>query len=230
LAREIAAKSTVLIKNYEAVLPLTVAEEIGGEGKCIAVFGDQTTISGGGSGHVSPPYIISPTQGIQTAITKLDSSITVKYCRGDDLKAASALASRCGTAVVIVATTSSEGSDRTTLSLGEAQDNLVYAVAGVNNRTIVAVTNPGAVLLPWASLESVKAILVRGFPGQENGNSLADVLFGIVNPYARLPVTMPNKDNEVLFTSEQYPGIGSPPDATYTEELLIGYRYHLKFY
>jgi beta-glucosidase len=106
----------------------------------------------------------------------------------------------------------------------------VYAVAGVNNRTIVAVTNPGAVLMPWASLESVKAILVRGFPGQENGNSLADVLFGIVNPYARLPVTMPNKDNEVLLTSEQYPGIGSPPDATYTEELLIGYRYHLKFY
>jgi beta-glucosidase len=37
---------------------------------------------------------------------------------------------------------------------------------------------------------------VSWLPGQEAGNGLADVLFGVVNPYARLPVTFPNKDNE----------------------------------
>ena len=68
-------------------------------------------------------------------------------------------------------------------------------------------------------------------PGQEAGNALADVLFGFVNPSGRLPVTIPNIENEVKFTKKQYPGvraIGKPfPDATYSEELLIGYRLHI---
>jgi beta-glucosidase len=55
---------------------------------------------------------------------------------------------------------------------------------------------------------------------------LADVLFGEVNPSARLHVTIPNKDNEVSFTKAQYPGLGFPPEAEYSEKLLIGYRYY----
>lgn len=37
-------------------------------------------------------------------------------------------------------------------------------------------------------------------------------------------MTIPNKDNEVGFVAEQYPGVGSPPEATYLEGLLIGHR------
>ena len=44
-------------------------------------------------------------------------------------------------------------------------------------------------------------------PGQEAGNAIADVLFGLENPSARLPLTMPNKENEVGFTQAQYPGL-----------------------
>jgi beta-glucosidase len=76
--------------------------------------------------------------------------------------------------------------------------------------------------MPWAA--AVPAILLSWLPGQEAGNGLADVLFGVVNPSARLPVTMPNKDNEVGFSDIQYPGVGIPPKAKYIEELLIGYR------
>jgi len=78
--------------------------------------------------------------------------------------------------------------------------------------------------MPWS--KDVPAILVSWLPGQEAGNALADVLFGIVNPYGRLPVTIPNKENEIQFTEEQYPGVGTPPEAAYTEELLIGYRWY----
>jgi len=126
---------------------------------------------------------------------------------------------------VVVSTSSSEGSDRETLSLGDKQNNLVATVAAANSRTIVDVVAPGAVLMPWA--DQVSSIVVSWMPGQEAGNALADVLFGAVNPSGRLPVTMPNKDNEVGFTAEQYPGTGSPmPDAIYSEELLIGYRWY----
>ena len=63
-------------------------------------------------------------------------------------------------------------------------------------------------------------------PGQECGNGVADVIFGTVNPSGRLPVTIPTKDNEVGFTPEQYPGVGTPREAVYSEGLLIGYRWY----
>jgi beta-glucosidase len=215
LAREIAAKSTVLAKNDENLLPLYLL------GECVAVFGDETTVSGGGSGHVNPAYVITPAQGIANAL--VGTSTQVIYNAGTDLAEVTKLAQQCGTAVVVVATTSSEGSDRANLSLGNGQDELVTTVAAANPRTIVSVRSPGAVLMPW--VDQVPAVLLSWLGGQEAGNGLADVLFGKVNPSARTPVTMPNKDNEVGFTEAEYPGVGTPPEATYLEELLIGYRY-----
>ena len=91
-------------------------------------------------------------------------------------------------------------------------------------RTIVAVNAPGAVLLPWA--REVPSILVAWLAGQEAGNALADVLFGRITPSGKLPVTFPNTDNEINMTPRQYPGIGVPPEAFYSEELLIGYRWY----
>jgi beta-glucosidase len=216
LAREFAAKSTVLLKNDKDQLPLDKSSL----GDCIAVIGDENTVGGGGSGSVEAAYIITPAKGISNALSL--TSTNVLFADGFDLEEASSLANSCKYTVVVVATSSGEGWDRETLSLGEQQDKLVSTIASVNTNTIVVVRTPGAVLMPWST--AVSSILVQWLPGQEAGNALADVLFGIVNPYARLPVTMPNKDNEVAFTVEQYPGVGTPPEATYSEELLIGYR------
>jgi beta-glucosidase len=44
--------------------------------------------------------------------------------------------------------------------------------------------------MPWADHPNIKAIVLAGLPGQESGNSLADVLFGDVNPSAKLPYTI----------------------------------------
>jgi beta-glucosidase len=55
------------------------------------------------------------------------------------------------------------------------------------------------------------------------------VLFGTVNPSAKLPITMPNKENEVDFSPAQWPGLPDPKNPTYanyTERLLVGYRYY----
>ena len=61
-----------------------------------------------------------------------------------------------------------------------------------------------------ACVAGVAALLDMGLPGEQEGHALADVLFGDVNPSARLPHTMPNRWNEVGMSADQYPGM--PPD------------------
>ena len=60
-------------------------------------------------------------------------------------------------------------------------------------------------LTPWK--DSVDALLLSFLPGQEYGNALADLVFGAVNPSGRLPITLPNEENEVGFTESQFPGM-----------------------
>jgi beta-glucosidase len=232
LAREIASKSIVLLKNDATLLPLdfsalAASTSTSTSSSCIAVFGDEETIAGGGSGHVDPYYIVSPKQGVSNALNErgLSAFISVVYSKGDDASEVLSLASQCSVSLVVVATTSEEGRDRENLSLDSASIDLVNNVASVNPEgTIVAVNSPGAVLLPFSS--SIKTLLMNWLPGQEYGNGLADVLFGVINPSARLPITLPNQENEISFSDRQYPGIGLPPEAYYTEELLIGYRWY----
>ncbi|KAJ4457844.1 putative glycosyl hydrolase [Paratrimastix pyriformis] len=82
---------------------------------------------------------------------------------------------------------------------------------------------PGAVLMPWAS--KVRAIVARFVPGQEDGNALADILFGDVNPSGHLPLSFPPNDTATwLHTAEQYPGVNKRQ--WYTEGLQVGYRYY----
>jgi beta-glucosidase len=47
--------------------------------------------------------------------------------------------------------------------------------------------------MPWVDHPNIKAIVWPGLPGQESGNSLADILFGDVNPSGRLPYTIAKK-------------------------------------
>jgi len=147
-------------------------------------------------------------------------------------------------AIVFVATLSSEGSDRKSLSLDDGcavnekeygnqckgnnknQNAMVHAVAAANPRTIVVASVPGAVLMPWSG--DVAAILTNFMPGQQAGNAVADVLFGVVNPSGKLPITMPNEENEIAFSDSQWPGlpVNHPVNVSYSEALLVGYRYY----
>jgi beta-glucosidase len=158
LAREIAGKSTVLLKNSGKLLPLTpnvvMSNSNSNNAACIAVIGDQSVIAGGGSGHVTPYYTVTQSQGIQNYLDAHTSdypNVRVLYNDGTNVTSATETASSCGVAVVVVATTSSEGSDRVTLSLGADQDALVSEVAAVNRNTVVSVITPGASLMPWVN-------------------------------------------------------------------------------
>ncbi len=124
-------------------------------------------------------------------------------------------------AVVVAGTTDeieSEGFDRPSLALPGRQDELVAAVAAANPRTVVIVNSGGPVELPWR--ESVPAVLLGWFPGQEAGHGLADVLFGRAEPGGRLPTTW-----GALSNGAPVPSV-TPVDGVlrYAEGPYIGHR------
>jgi beta-glucosidase len=134
----------------------------------------------------------------------------VYHVDGSNVTTAQAVAAKANVTVVFVSTTSGEGMDRSTLSLGATNDQLVAALAKATQKLIVFMVHPGSVLTPWR--DSVAAIVASFMPGQEYGNAVTDLLFGedsngtAVSPSARLPLTFPNHDNEISFNTEQWPG------------------------
>ena len=136
---------------------------------------------------------------------------------------AAAVAARCDAAVVIVNQASGEGMDRQSLALPGDQDRLITEVARRNPRTIVVLNTPGPVLMPW--LDDVAAVLQVWYPGEQFGTALARVLSGDDDPGGRLPVTFPAHAGQgPVQAIAQYPGIAGV--ATYTEDILVGYRFY----
>jgi beta-glucosidase len=217
-ARASAEEGTVLLKNDGSQLPLNAAAL-----HSLAVIGPYAGAAktgGGGSSHVDPLYTVSPVAGIQV---RAGQNVTVSYNNGSDPAAAAALAKTSDAAIVMVGDSETEGADRTTLALSGDQDQLVEAVAAANPHTIVVVKSGGPVLMPWAS--QVPAIVEAWYPGEEDGNAVAAVLFGDVNPSGKLPVTFPASDGQVpASTPQQWPGVNDT--AVYSEGLDVGYRYY----
>jgi beta-glucosidase len=132
-------------------------------------------------------------------------------------------AGQADVAVVVVADVTSEGMDRSTLSLPADQDELVAAVAKANPRTVVVLNTSGAVLMPW--LSQVKGVIANWYGGQEQGNALAAMLFGDAEPGGRLTETFPADDKQgPAKTAVEFPGDGV--QVYYDEDLAIGYRWY----
>lgn len=109
----------------------------------------------------------------------------------DYLQQAVETAKKADVAVVVVgldAEWESEGYDRQTMDLPSdgSQDRLIEAVLKANPNTVVVNQSGSPVTMPWS--DKVPAIIQAWYQGQEAGNALADVLFGLKNPSGKLPV------------------------------------------
>ncbi len=207
LARRISEAGTVLLKNNDGILPIR------GHGRTIALIGPdagqagaETEYNGQGSGHI-PEFgdvrVVSPQQGItQRAVADGD---TVLYADGSATADAVAVAKAASLAVVVVGDSESEGVDRSNLTLTGGvcplfgctpqsidQDALVAQVTAANPNTVVVLDTGGPVLMPW--LAAAKGVMEAWYPGQEDGNALAALLFGDVNPSGHLTETFPRLD------------------------------------
>jgi beta-glucosidase len=81
-----------------------------------------------------------------------------------------------------------KGGDRTHLNLPKTQSDLMEAVKATGKPIVLVLLNGSALSINYAA-ENMDAILTAGYPGQQGGNAVADVLFGDYNPAGRLPVT-----------------------------------------
>ncbi len=140
------------------------------------------------------------------------------------IAAAVSAAKSASVAVVVVSDdTESEATDRLSLNLPSAQDELISAVAAANPRTVVVVNAGAPVAMPW--LPSVAGVVDTWYPGQTSGTALASVLFGQTDPGGHLPVTFPASLSQVpASTTAQFPGNGST--VQYSEGVDVGYRWY----
>ncbi|HEY1807973.1 MAG TPA: glycoside hydrolase family 3 C-terminal domain-containing protein [Acidobacteriaceae bacterium] len=206
-AEHIADESIVLLRN-DGLLPLR-ADDV----KSIAIIGSHADVgvpSGGGSAQVDAPggnaanpqpgssrwgeVIYFPSSPLRQ-IRKHVPSAQVEFNEGTDPAAAAQLAAKSQIAIVFVNQPMREGMDAPTLELPNHQDALVYAVVAANPRTIVVVESGGPVSMPWAN--KVQGILEAWYPGIGGAQSLANILFGEVNPSGRLAITFPKSDDQL---------------------------------
>ncbi len=224
LAREIATKSAVLLKNEGSLLPICPTAKV-------AVIGEMAKkprYQGAGSSRINPAYLDNAFDALKEAGVKVTYS--EGYCLGsieidtNQLEEACRLAKESDIAVVFAGLPEeyeSEGFDRTTLSMPDSHNKLIEAVAKVNPNTIVVLQLGAPVLMPWK--EQVKGILLMYLAGQAGGAATADLLLGKVNPSGKLAETFPMapQDN----SSHQY-FPGTSKSVQYRESIYIGYRYY----
>lgn len=115
----------------------------------------------------------------------------------------------------------SEGFDRVDMKLPGDQDELIRRVVKANKNTVVVLNVGSPVEMPW--LDKVPAVLQLWYDSQEQGNALADILFGDVSPSGKLPTTFPVRleDNPAYIN---YPGENGR--VRYGEGIFVGYRYY----
>jgi beta-glucosidase len=221
VTQKLAEQSTVLLKNDHGQLPLDASKI-----RSIAVIGphaDVGMISGGGSAQVDPPggnAIMPPGKG-QTrwlekiwfptsplkAIRAKAPDAKVQFASGADPAAAAALAKSADVAIVFAYQWESEGMDLESLSLPEHQDELIAKVAAANPHTIVVLESGTAVTMPW--VDQVSGILEAWYAGSRGAEAVANVIFGDVNPSAKLPMTFPKSEADL-----PHPTIVKPPKVT----------------
>jgi beta-glucosidase len=240
-AYDIAAESVVLLKNDKNVLPLNTAKI-----KSVAVIGDNaihTHHLGGFGAGVKAKYEVTPLKGLEN---KLDKNTSIKFAQGyraivkskenvnavETSKAdpaliaeAAALAKSSELAILFVGGNrdyESESRDRPDLSLPFGEQQLVDAVLAANSNTIIVVIGGAPYDINQIKQQS-STIVWSWYNGAENGNALADVLTGKVNPSGKMPFTFPaDLKQSPAHALNAYPGDSVE---TYKEGILVGYRW-----
>jgi beta-glucosidase len=204
LAREVAEKSMVLLKNQDNVLPFSI--ENTNSLAVVGVLADLKNTGDHGSSHVRQKNVITPLRGIKNQI---GDKINVIYNDGKDTDAAQQIAQSVDSVVVVVGYTyKDEGEyiprisrgygDRTDLGLKDDDIKLINAISDVNKKCVVVLVGGSAILMEkWR--EKVPSIIMAWYSGMEGGYALANILFGKVNPSGKLPFSIPKDTSHLPY-------------------------------
>jgi beta-glucosidase len=195
LARKVTQESIVLLKNAEHFLPLDKTKL-----KSVAVIGPYADLVALDWYSGTPPYTVSTLEGIKS---KLGSGVQVSFAHDNTDNAAVKIARAADVAIVVVGnhptcnagwakcplpSDGKEAIDRKSITL--EQEELVKQVYEVNPHTLVVLVASFPFAIQWTE-EHVPAILEMSHNSQEEGNALADAVFGDYNPGGRLVTTWP---------------------------------------
>jgi beta-glucosidase len=209
--------------QYALSLSLTGTASVTVNGQ--PVFASQTAF-----GSVTRATVTLPAGTADIAVNYADTipfgtdGFTLGWQPPENLVAqAVAAAKRSDVAVVFASDYETEGADLATIDLPASENQLIAAVAAANPDTVVVLNTGSAVTMPW--LSQVKGVIEAWYPGQDDGNAIAAVLFGDVNPSGKLPVTFPRSLAQVpASTAAQWPGADG--NVQYSEGVLVGYRWY----
>ena len=195
LARKVTQESIVLLKNQANTLPLDRTKL-----KTVAVVGPYADIVALDWYSGTPPYAISPLEGIKN---KLGPGVQVNFAKDNTDDAAVKIAKTADVVIAVVGnhptcnagwakcplpSDGKEAIDRKSITL--EQEDLVKQVYAANPHTVVVLIASFPFAIEWTQ-DNVPAILHVAHNSQEEGNALADALFGDVNPGGRLVTTWP---------------------------------------
>ena len=241
-AKKIAEEAIILLKNDEHLLPL-----INKNRQSIAVIGAaavRKNAMDGGSSQVLPKYEITPLQGLKNILNgnaqiSFSPGYTValngtadQHLIADAVKAAKA----AETPIIFGGWVhgyghdkwednafDAEDFDKKDMHMPFGQDELITAVLDANPNTVVVLFGGGAMdITKW--VHKAKAIVLAGYPGQEGGNALAEILMGTVNPSGKLTYTWPkNLEDAPAHKIGEYPG--DSLTVRYKDDIFVGYRY-----
>ena len=224
LAGKLGADCEVLLKNEDGILPLKDGEKIA----VIGEFAAKPRFQGGGSSHINSFKITSLLDAVKDKNVLYAQGYRIASDEEDAGLVSEALeAAQSADKVVVVAglpdSYESEGYDRRHMRIPPNQNALIERVAAVNPNLVVLLYNGSPVEMPWVGLAKG---LIEGYLGGQNvGTANRAVLWGEVNPSARLPETLPVRlqDTPCYLT---YGGEGNT--AVYSEGIFVGYRYYTK--
>lgn len=222
VAREISAESFVLLKNKNNILPLKKTGTIGligpladntanmyGTWSVAALFDKSVTVLQGLKNALGNDAKILTARG---ANFLADSTMEQRYVNvhnptykrdprteAEMIKEALKVAEKSDVIVATVGEGSEftgESSSVTDIQIPETQKNLLKALAKTGKPVVLVLFTGRPLALNWEE-ENIPAILNVWFPGSEAGNSIADVLFGKVNPSGKLSTTFPQNVGQV---------------------------------
>ncbi|MBL0199835.1 MAG: glycoside hydrolase family 3 C-terminal domain-containing protein [Chitinophagaceae bacterium] len=199
VAREMAAKSIVLLKNEKNILPLSKNT------KTIAFIGPLVKAVKQNKGFwdvevpgVDSNFIVSQWEGLQNKIAAGTTLLYAKGCEieGDDKSGfAEAVEAAKKSDVVILSMgerrdMSGEAKSRSNINIPGVQEDLLKELLATG-KPLVVLINAGRPLVFNYTADHAPAILYTWWLGSEAGNAIADVLFGDYNPSAKLPISFP---------------------------------------
>jgi beta-glucosidase len=177
-----------------------------------------TVLAGSGAVRIGGAKIIDADEEVRHAAALAKDAEQVIICAGLNVRALIPFLSRAN---IAQSDWESEGSDRESMSLPGHMDALISAVSAANPSTVVVMQSGTPVGMPWIS--SVNGLVQAWYGGNETGNAIADILFGNVNPSAKLPLSFPKRlqDNPAFLNYRTERG-----RTLYGEDVYVGYRWY----